>query len=68
MPRRHAVRALIERVATRTNNPYGRSAEQQAELRQYVVDVEPLLRGGATVELDGRLPVDGLADAIEALR
>ncbi|WP_263119910.1 AAA family ATPase [Cellulomonas sp. RIT-PI-Y] len=61
------VEVLIERVATRTNNPYGRSADQQAEIRQYVVDVEPLLRRGATVELDGRLPVGELTDAIEAL-
>ena len=62
------VEVLVERVATRTNNPYGRSAEQQAEIRQYVVDVEPLLRRGATLELDGRLPVGELADVIEALR
>lgn len=62
------VEVLIERVAVRTNNPYGRSAEQQAEIREYVVDVEPLLRRGATVELDGRLPVRVLADVIEALR
>ncbi|WP_394289274.1 ATP-binding protein [Microbacterium sp.] len=62
------VEVLIERVATRTNNPYGRSADQQAEIRQYVVDVEPLLRRGATIELDGRRPVGDLADVIEALR
>lgn len=61
------VEVMIERVAIRTNSPYGRSAEQQAEIRQYVVDVEPLLRRGATVELDGRHPVGELADAIEAL-
>lgn len=62
------VEVLIERVATRTNNPYGRSTDEQAEIRQCVVDVEPLLRRGATVQLDGRRPVGELADAIEALR
>ncbi|MEE6296643.1 AAA family ATPase [Georgenia wangjunii] len=62
------VEVLIERVATRTNNPYGRAADQQAEIRQYVVEVEPVLRRGATVELDGRRPVDELADVVEALR
>ncbi len=62
------VEVLIGRVATRTNNPYGRSADHQAEIRQHVVDVEPLLRRGATVELDGRRPVGELADAIDALR
>ncbi len=61
------VEVLLSRVATRTNNPYGHSADQQAEIRQYVVEVEPLLRRGASVELDGRRPVAELADAIEVL-
>jgi len=47
---------LIERVSRRTNNPYGRTAEQQAEIAQYVESVEPLLRRGAPLELDGGRP------------
>jgi shikimate kinase len=58
---------LIERVSRRTNNPYGRTPEQQSEIAHYVETVEPLLRQGATVELDGQQPVAGLADAIEQL-
>jgi shikimate kinase len=58
---------LIERVSRRTNNPYGRTAEQQAEIAHYVQTVEPLLRRGATLELDGQQPVSELADAIERL-
>lgn len=58
---------LIERVSRRTNNPYGKTAEQQAEIAQYVQTVEPLLRNGATVELDGRQPVSELADAVDRL-
>jgi shikimate kinase len=58
---------LIERVSRRTNNPYGTTAEQQAEIAQYVQTVEPLLRRGATLELDGRQPVSELADLIERL-
>ncbi|WP_454854011.1 AAA family ATPase [Promicromonospora soli] len=61
------IEVLIERVATRTNNPYGRSADQQAEIREYVVEVEPLLRRGADVELDGRRPIAELADVVEGL-
>ena len=61
------VDVMIERIMTRTNNPYGRSAEQQADVRRFVVEVEPLLRRGATTELDGRRPVAELADAVEAL-
>jgi shikimate kinase len=58
---------LIGRVSRRTNNPYGGTAEEQAEIAKYVRTVEPLLRGGATVELDGRKPVTELADLIEDL-
>jgi shikimate kinase len=58
---------LIERVSRRSNNPYGKTAEQQAEIAHYVQTVEPLLRRGATLELDGRQPVSVLADAIEKL-
>lgn len=61
------VEVLIERAATRTNNPYGHSADQQAEIREYVVEVEPLLRRGADVELDGRRPIAELADTVEGL-
>lgn len=61
------VEVLIERVSTRTNNPYGKSPAQQNEIRQYVRDVEPLLRAGASLELDGRRPVSELADEVEGL-
>ena len=59
---------LIERLSNRTNNPYGSTPEQQDEVRAYFRDVEPLLRRGATLELDGRRPVADLADEVEALR
>ena len=58
---------LLERVTHRTTNPYGRTAEQQDEIRRYVTEVEPLLRRGATVELDGRRPLGDLADDVERL-
>jgi len=58
---------LLERVSTRTNNPYGKTAEDQESIRTHVRDVEPLLRRGATLELDGRLAVSVLADRIEEL-
>jgi len=58
---------LLHRVATRTNNPYGKSPAQQDEIRRFVAEVEPLLRLGASIELDGRRPIGELADAIEKL-
>lgn len=59
---------LLERLAKRTNNPYGKAPEQQAQVREYVRTVQPLLRNSATTELDGRLPVVELADLVEGLR
>ena len=58
---------LIERLVSRSNNPYGKTPEQQADIARYLREVEPLLRRGATVTLDGRRPVSELADAVEHL-
>lgn len=59
------VEILIERVSTRSDNPYGSLSSEQADIRRYVRDVEPRLRAGAGIELDGRLPVGVLADMVE---
>ncbi|WP_347568812.1 GNAT family N-acetyltransferase [Microbacterium lacticum] len=61
------VEVLLERLHSRTDNPYGRSQRDREEVRRYVAEVEPLLRAGADVELDARRPVDELADEIELL-
>jgi dephospho-CoA kinase len=61
------VGVLLGRVAGRSNNPYGKTAGQQAEIERHVREVEPLLRRGATVELDGRRRTAELADAVERL-
>jgi len=60
---------LLERVTSRSNNPYGRTQAQQDEdeIRFYLNTVEPLLRRSATIELDGTNPVNELADALESL-
>ena len=61
------LQVLVDRVRSRTNNPYGRTPEQRAEIARHVTTVEPLLRRGATLELDGRRPASELADVIEDL-
>jgi shikimate kinase len=58
---------LLDRVAKRSNNPYGKTAEHRAAIERYVYEVEPLLRRSATVELDGQRPVGELADIVEQL-
>lgn len=62
------VEVLIDRLKDRTNNSYGKSAAEQVDVRRYVIEVEPLLRSGATLELDGRRPSAELADLVELLR
>jgi shikimate kinase len=56
---------LLHRVRVRTNNPYGKIAEHQADITRYVAEVEPLIRRTATLELDGLLTISGLADRVE---
>jgi shikimate kinase len=58
---------LLDRVLTRTTNPYGTLAHEREEISRYVDEVEPLIRRTATVELDGLLPVGVLTDQVEAL-
>ncbi|WP_127504407.1 AAA family ATPase [Actinoplanes solisilvae] len=58
---------ILRRVRERGGNPYGKSPLDQAEITRYVVEVEPLLRRGATVELDARLTLEELADIVERL-
>jgi shikimate kinase len=58
---------LLDRLTRRTSNPYGQTRAQRAEVAHYAETVEPLLRAGATVELDGRRPSEELATAVELL-
>jgi len=58
---------VLARVGSRSTNPYGRTEEQRAEILGYLATVEPLLRRGATLELDGRRPTTELADVVERL-
>jgi hypothetical protein len=58
---------ILRRVTARANNPYGKSSGEQAEIMGYLQSVEPLLRRGATLELDARLPVAELANVLERL-
>lgn len=54
----------IERLARRTNNPYGKRPEEAAEVLAYKSSVEPLLRKSATIEIDASRP---LSEVVETL-
>ena len=58
---------LLERVRQRSDNPYGTTKADREEIRGYVLTLQPLLRLGATHELDGLSSVSELADATERI-
>lgn len=55
---------MAERLATRSNNPYGKQPHEVEQVREHLRDVEPLLRRGATLEIDTRAPLQEVIDAI----
>ena len=61
------VEVYLERVRNRSNNPYGTTPEQQEQIRVYTIEVEPLMRTGATRELDAQRSPADLANEIESL-
>jgi len=58
---------LLARVAARTDNPYGKSPAQRAEILENLALVEPLLRATATAEIDASAPVDEIVRRLEGL-
>lgn len=55
---------LIQRLATRTNNPYGKHPDELADVLGYLKTVEPRLRRSATHEIDTRAPLDEVVAAV----
>jgi adenylate kinase family enzyme len=58
---------MLERIATRTTNEFGKREEERRAILGDVRAVEPLLRAGATFEIDTRAPVAQIADRLEAV-
>ncbi len=48
---------LLRRIETRTTNSYGKSLEQRELILRLQAEVEPLLRRGATHEIDATMPL-----------
>jgi broad-specificity NMP kinase len=58
---------LLDRVAARTTNDFGKTDAERARILADLHEVEPVLRSGATAEIDTRIPVAEVADRIEAI-
>lgn len=49
---------IVERLATRTTNPYGKRPEEVARVLDLLQTIEPLLRRGAGHIIDTSVPLD----------
>ena len=58
---------LLERVRTRETNDFGKSDAERARIVSDHAAVEPLLRAGATAEIDTRRPLHEVADVLEGI-
>ena len=60
---------ILDRIASRTTNDFGKTPAQKAQVLDDLRNVEPLLRADCTHELDARRPLgDVVADLIEIAR
>ena len=55
---------LVERLAARTENPYGKGPGELERILGQLETVEPLLRRRATLEVDTRAPVEEVVETI----
>lgn len=55
---------IVERLITRTNNPYGTTPRSLARVLEHLETVEPLLRKAATHEIDTSAPIDRIVERI----
>ncbi|TMQ90788.1 shikimate kinase [Actinomadura soli] len=55
---------MLERIATRDTNPFGKTPDEREQIVSDTAEIEPLLRSSATVEIDTRGP---LTETVERL-
>jgi adenylate kinase family enzyme len=55
---------LLDRIATRTTNRYGKSREERALVLEHLDRVEPLLRAGCTHEIVTTKPLAAVVDEL----
>ncbi len=58
---------ILERVANRTTNDYGKGPGERQRILFHLDSVEPLLRATCTHEIDSSRPLDDVVDALIAI-
>ena len=55
---------IVERLATRTGNPYGKRPEEVTRALAHKATVEPLLPRGPGHEIDTRVPLEQVVERV----
>jgi dephospho-CoA kinase len=58
---------ILERTAGRESNDFGKTNAERELILSDLATFEPLLRGGATAEIDTRAPLEEIVDALERI-
>jgi broad-specificity NMP kinase len=58
---------ILEHVGGRDTNAFGKSEEERERILQDLANVEPLLRRGATAEIDTRAPLGEVVHELERI-
>jgi broad-specificity NMP kinase len=58
---------VVERLASRTNNPFGKGPDELAKVLADLEKFEPMMRRSATFEIDTSKPLDRVIDEILSL-
>jgi dephospho-CoA kinase len=58
---------ILERVADRESNAFGKRDSERERILEDLASVEPLLRAGATAEIDTRARLDEVVDELERI-
>ena len=58
---------ILERVTARTTNDFGKTVEERRKIAEDQAIFEPLLRAGATAEIDTRAPLEEVVDELERI-
>jgi AAA domain len=58
---------ILERVAGRESNAFGKSRAERDRILDDLANVEPRLRASATAEIDTRAPLDEVVDMLEGI-
>jgi dephospho-CoA kinase len=58
---------ILERVANRSTNPYGKNEAQRRDILRNLSEIEPRLRATATIEIDASVPLIEVVDQLQHL-